>query len=231
MYILGIDTSSNMLTVALSDNNKILTEIHTDKQMGLLQNLAPAAESVLYENNIDVNDLGAVAVSLGPGSFTGLRIGIAYAKTMAYVLNIPIIGVPTMKALAKSCENSYADIICPMIFARVNEIYCSVFSGDLKEKYMDYTFMTVEELLDNPMFNDKKCIFLGTGAIKHRELIKEKVKNAIVCDENYNYVKGFCLNSLAYNLIIRNETDNVRTLVPLYIKKPTPVIRLERGNK
>lgn len=229
MYILGIDTSSSMLTVALSDGNKIISENHTGRQMGLLEYLAPTVESILYENSLEITDLGAVAISLGPGSFTGLRIGMAYAKTLAYTLNIPIVGVPTLKALAKSVSCGFADVICSLVYARVNEVYCAAFSGDLKEKFIDYTFMTVEELLDNPVFRDKKTVFIGNGAIKHKDLICEKVKCAVVSDVNGNYVKGSALNSLAFETLENGKSDDPKTLVPMYIKKPTPVIRKEKG--
>lgn len=229
MYILGIDTSSSMLTVALSDGNKIISENHTDRQMGLLEHLAPTVEGILYENNIEITDLGAVAISLGPGSFTGLRIGMAYAKTLSYTLNIPIVGVPTLKAMAKSVSCGFADVICSLVFARVNEVYCAAFSGDLKETFIDYTFMTIEELLDNPLFKDRNTVFVGSGAIKHKDLICEKVKGTAVSDENGNYVKGSALNSLAFEKIEKGQSDDVKTLVPMYIKKPTPVIRKEKG--
>ena len=218
-----------MLTVALSNDNKIITEIHSDRQMGLLEHLTPEVDNILYENKLSVNDLGGIAVSLGPGSFTGLRIGMSFAKTLAYSLNIPIVGIPTMKAMAKCAENSFADYICPLIFARVNEVYLSLFTGDLKEKKIDYTFMTVEELLENPIFINNKVTFLGTGAIKHKELIKEKCPKAFILDENYNFPRGCAINSLAYEKFKNEEFDNVASLVPMYIKKPTPVIRKEKG--
>lgn len=229
MYILGIDTSSNILTVTLSDDDKILTEIHSDKKMGLLENLAPTVEEILYENSIENSDLGAVCVSLGPGSFTGLRIGIAFAKALAYSLNIPIIGVPTLKAMAKCVENPFVDYICPIIFARVNEVYCSIFSGDLKEKILDYTFMTIEELISLDYLKGKKVLFLGTGTDKFKDLI---LSNDFIISPSYcNFARGMALNVLAYEIIKNNDFDDVKSLVPMYIKKPTPVIRKENQVK
>ncbi len=229
MYILGIDTSSNMLIVSLSDDNRIITEYHSDKQMGLLQNLAPSVDNVLYENSLTSQDIGAVAVSLGPGSFTGLRIGVAFAKTLAYSLDIPIIGVPTLKAMAKGACGAFGDYICPLIFARVDEVYCAAFTGDMKDRVIDYSFMTIDEILGNPIFKDKKVIFLGTGAQKHRDLIKEKLPLCIVLDENYNFAKGFAINEIGFEELQKGNRDNVKTLTPMYIKKPTPVIRKEKG--
>lgn len=230
MYILGIDTSSNILTVTLSDDDKILTEIHSDKKMGLLEKLAPTVEDILYENSIENTDLGAVCVSLGPGSFTGLRIGMAFAKTLSYSLNIPIIGVPTLKAMAKTVENPFVDYICPIIFARVNEVYCAAFTGDLKEQVLDYTFMTIEELLALEVLKDKKVMFLGTGAEKFQELIKEN-KDYIISPSYCNFGRGMALNSLAFERIKNNDFDDAKTILPMYIKKPTPVVRKENQNK
>ena len=229
MYILGIDTSSNMLVVSLSEDFKIISEYHSDKQMGLLQNLAPCVDNVLYENDLTPKDLGAVAISQGPGSFTGLRIGMAFAKTLAYSLNIPIVGVPTLKAMAKGASVGFADIICPLIFARVDEVYCAAFTGDVKEQVIDYTFMTISELLENPIFKDKKVCFLGTGAIRHKELIKDKILNSLILNENYSFAKGFAINEIAFEELSAGTLGDVKTLLPMYIKKPTPVIRKEKG--
>ena len=229
MYILGIDTSSNILTVTLTEDKKLISENHTDRQMGLLENLAPTVENILSESSLEPKELSAVAVSLGPGSFTGLRIGLAFGKALAYTLNIPIIGVPTMKAMACSAKSPFADLICPMIHARADEVYCAVFTGNMNEKVIDYTFMTVDELLSQDIFVNQKAVFMGTGAWKYKDMIEEKLKYYTVMDEMYNFPRGLCINSLAYDELARGKSDNIKTLAPMYIKKPTPVIRKEKG--
>ena len=230
MYILAIESSSNISVVSIGTEDSILCEYHFAHDMGLLRRLTSEIENLLSSCNLSVSDLNYIAVSLGPGSFTGLRIGIAAAKTLSYTLNIPIIGIPTLKAIARNVVSPLYDIVCPMIFARVDEVYIAAFSGDLKETYIDYTFMTIDEILQNPLFDNKKICFLGTGANKNKDLITAKLKDAYFVDTVNDFPRGASLINLALDKINSGEFDDAFKLTPMYIKKPTPVVRLEKVN-
>lgn len=231
MYILAIESSSDISSVSIGDEKNIVCEYHFKHNMGLLRRLTVEIENMVNDSGLSVSDLGAIAVSLGPGSFTGLRIGITGAKMLSYALNIPIVGIPTLKAMAKNIAVFDQNmLICPMIFARVNEVYFAAFSSDSDGRLLqilDYQFDEIEKILEYPEFTDKKICFLGSGVERNRDIISAVLgSRAVFCDSMNNFPRGLSIISLAFDRLAAGDRDDPKSLVPMYIKKPTPVIRL-----
>jgi len=229
MYILAIESSSDISSISIGKGNEIVCEYNFKHNLGLLKRLSCEIENMLSSSEIEIGNLGAIAVSLGPGSFTGLRIGITAAKALAYALDIPLIGVPTLDAIAENV--SYMDnLICPMIFARENEVYFTVFEKE--KRLLDYNFMNIEDILKLNELKDKKVHFLGTGARKNIEYIKSVLgKNAIFPKEFHDFPRGMSIISIANRKLNLGQISDPYHLVPMYIKKPTPVIRLHNKEK
>lgn len=166
--ILQLETSSTNTSVVLTKNGKILASKEQDSAGSSHEKyLHPFIEDVLQEANMSSRDLDAIAVGSGPGSFTGLRIGVAAAKGMCFALDIPLLSVPTMELLARKVTSGIDKIIA-IVDARRMEVYTTVFSSD-------YTVITPThaKILDEDAYEtiaNEKLVFIGSGAKKLQKL-------------------------------------------------------------
>ncbi|MBR4748937.1 MAG: tRNA (adenosine(37)-N6)-threonylcarbamoyltransferase complex dimerization subunit type 1 TsaB [Abditibacteriota bacterium] len=228
MIVLGIESSAGISSVCLSDGPEVLAEYHFAHNMGLLRRLTPGIEELVHGSGLEMGDIGGVGVSLGPGSFTGLRIGITCAKTLAFAMGIPVAGVPTLKALAKNV--GYArpgTLVCSMIYARADEVYWCLFDSGLREQE-DYRIEAIGGLLPRLAERPEEVVFVGSGCRKHREQIEAALgARAGFADKVCDFVRGMSVNALALERLEAGDSDDPALLVPMYIKKPTPVLRKE----
>ncbi len=168
MKLLAIDTSGPAAGAAVSSNGRIVCRAqiedrhtHSEKIMGLIQ-------FVLEKSDLTQGELNAIAVSAGPGSFTGLRIGLCTAKAMAQALEIPLIGVNTLDAL---CYAAYGkDIRCGVMDARRGEVYCAAYCGD--ELVVEHGVRPLHVLLDQLRAMDADVLFCGDGVRAYHEQIE-----------------------------------------------------------
>jgi tRNA threonylcarbamoyladenosine biosynthesis protein TsaB len=128
MLLLAIDTTTNVCSVALGERDKLWAEIVLNTKKTHSQRLMPALQTLLRDTGVDKKQLAGIAVALGPGSFTGIRIGIATAQGLAQGLEIPLIGVITLDALSESC-GFFPGLICPLLDARRGEVYTGLYRG------------------------------------------------------------------------------------------------------
>jgi tRNA threonylcarbamoyladenosine biosynthesis protein TsaB len=222
--ILNIETATNVCSVALANDGKILTfkESLKDKSHSTL--LSVFIEEILKENKIQVSHLDAVAVSKGPGSYTGLRIGVSTAKGLCYGGNIPLISLNTLKIMAfgiinnqKLDKTKFAAknniLLCPMIDARRLEVFTAIYD------YLNHTIEDTQAKIINPSSYDKylnnnNLIFFGTGANKCFKILKNK--NALFI-EDFN-------TSARYMIMLSEEAykkkifENVAYFEPYYLK-------------
>lgn len=168
--ILNIDTALEGALVCLARNGKVLQFESSNEQKEHAAWLHPAIEKLIKQEGCTLCDLQAVAVSIGPGSYTGLRVGLSAAKGFCYALDIPLITVGTLEILAASVQHAAADLICPLIDARRMEVYAAVYANDLKERIPPYSLV-----LDNNSFSEllteHPVLFCGSGSKKLQDLI------------------------------------------------------------
>lgn len=168
--ILQIETSSTNTSVALTKNAKLLAYKEQNSAGYSHEKLLhPFIQEVLKQASVIVNELDAVAVGTGPGSFTGLRIGVATAKGLSYSLDIPLIAIPTMETLARQAKGNY-DYIVSVVDARRMEVYSSVYNTDFE--VITETEAKVIDLDSYKTIADSKLIFIGSGASKIQEHLK-----------------------------------------------------------
>lgn len=129
MYILAIETTGAYASVALTDGTKVLARVQGDDRYSHLQNLMPQVQQVMAESGSQLGDMTAIAVSAGPGSFTGIRIGVSSARALAQVLGIPCVPVSSLEALAMRAAGYAEDgrLICPMLDARRSQVYAGAY--------------------------------------------------------------------------------------------------------
>ena len=171
--ILSIETAISVCSVALHDKQGRLVAIAELFQENIhAQKLMPLIEALLQQSGVGRDELCAVAVSSGPGSYTGLRIGVSTAKGLAYALGIPLIGVDTLDALARRAIPFIEadDLVVPMIDARRMEVYCKVLSGEMEE-VLPLAPLIIDEYSFENYLSSSKLFFLGDANEKVREVI------------------------------------------------------------
>lgn len=215
MLILGIDTSTNVGSVAIySDVKGTLGEISININKTHSENIMVMIDYLFQLTGTTINDIDKIAVSIGPGSFTGIRIGVAVAKGLASATNCKIVGVNELDIIAGNSSNNDC-CICPIIDARKERGYFSTFKyeNNTLNQVGDYEVGELKEFLEK--MKDTKTLYLGDGALKYRSLISEITK-----DNGLFAEKSLCLPraSVLCELSVDRE-DNLYTMEPIYLSK------------
>lgn len=219
MLVLAIDTSTKIGTAALySDEVGTVAEIVLNCGNNHSENIMPAIDRLFEISKIPTSKVDKIAVSIGPGSFTGIRIGVAVAKGLAYSLKKPIVGINELDLIGNLAGgNLEGRKIISMIDARKERVYYAVYSTfnnnlTLESEYLDGE---VREIVER--YKEDKTLFLGDGAINYKEIIQELAgENAIFLSRALSIPRASVLAELA---IARNREDNLITLEPFYISK------------
>lgn len=211
--ILCIETSSTNCSVAVYKNNTLISlKEDNDKGYSHAENLHVFIEAVLQDAEIKKMDLDAIAVSKGPGSYTGLRIGVSTAKGLCYALDIPLISINTLESLAQQTSNEEGYII-PMLDARRMEVYTMILNN--KHQILEKTSAKILDENSYSKYLEKgKCYFLGNGSNKFSEIIDHP--NAIFIDDKIPSAKEIGL--LAINSFSNSTFEDVAYFEPFYLK-------------
>ena len=212
VYILNIETATKNCSVSIgADGKTIALKELSEEQFNHAEKLHVFIQDVLNEVGISLNDLNAISVSKGPGSYTGLRIGVSSAKGLCYALNIPLIAIDTLEILAHQL-NIEKGCIVPMIDARRMEVFTQVFSHDKKALNDPCALIVEENSFDT--FNDDIHL-IGDGAFKCKELLKT---------EKFHYYDEFVYPSanemslLSFQKYTENKIEDVAYFEPYYLK-------------
>lgn len=223
MNMLAIDTSSLVATVAVMNEEKLLGEYTINSPMTHSQKLMPIIEQLLSTLDLSMEDIDLIAVSRGPGSFTGVRIGIATVKGLAHARNIPIIGVSSLEGLAYNITYG-EELICPIMDARRNQVYTGVY------KWVDYELeeivkeapLGIDELMDELRKREEKVIFLGDGLSRYKEeIINNLGDKALFAPGFVNMQRASSIAQLALDKIAREdlEPESYHSIIPVYLRK------------
>ena len=206
MLTLAISTSSKICSVALLEDDKPIKELNIDNLKTHSENLVPLIDELLKTVNKKISEINLIACDVGPGSFTGIRIGISTAKAIAEVNQIPVVSCTSLEALS---YNVNADTICSLIDARNNQVYCGIFDKN-HNLIKDYMADDINEILKN-LPNHEIC-FVGDGAVLHQELLK-----GTFAQENNIHAQniGIC----GFNKFKEGKTETADSIVPMYLRK------------
>lgn len=174
MKLLAIDTSTDYLSLAVTDGAKALGRFHERSPMRHSSLLVPMIDRLLKDVKVRLKDIDCFCVSIGPGSFTGLRIGVTTIKGFAYVLKRPIVAVPTLDVIADNVKN-FRGIICPVLDARKNKVYACLYSsdGNAVRRISGYLLVPVNDLLKKTAGYDS-IAFIGDAVTKLPENFSKK---------------------------------------------------------
>lgn len=231
MIVLSIDSSSKVATVALLKDDILMAEyvLNDKREHSVL--LMTMIENILKESNLTIDDIDAYVVSKGPGSFTGLRIGMATIKGMSFGSNKPYISLSSLDSLAYSVS-SFNGIICPIMDALRTNVYTGLYkseNGSL-ETIMDPTPMELEDLISLLKEKNEPVIFTGDGLAKHKEFINENFPNANFAPNHLSIVRASSLGELGMQKLKSGICDDSNSS-PVYLKKPQAERELERRMK
>lgn len=218
MKILSLDSTSVTASVAITENGKTLAENFINNGLTHSQTLMPLVEKTLKDADVSVKDIDLFAVTNGPGSFTGVRIGIASVKGMADALNKPCFAVSTLEAIAEPLKNEDC-IACAVMDARCNQVYTAIFDGG-KRLYEDKAVL-IDELGEELKQYNKKVVFIGDGAKICYEKLNENLSNTQIADDNIRYIHASSIGRLTEEKLINGEnTTKSANLVPFYLRLP-----------
>lgn len=174
-FILSIETATSVCSVALHQQGELVGKIDLFQENVHGQKLMPLIDALFRQVDIRLEELDAVAVSQGPGSYTGLRIGVSTAKGLAFARDIPLIGVDTLDALGRRAKSfvEHGDFVVPMIDARRMEVYGKVLDGDLRD-LVGLAPIIIDESSFHPYLMAGKVFFLGDSNVKVKEVIQHE---------------------------------------------------------
>ena len=219
MKILGIEASSLVASVAILEGDVITAGDTVNYKKTHSQTLMPMLEDIAAMTELDLSTLDAIAVSSGPGSFTGLRIGSATAKGLGLALDKPLIEVPTLDATAWQlgfCEH----LICVMMDARRDQVYTGLYynRGQL-ETVRENDALAIADLLEIVKARDEKTVFLGDGVPVHREAVKAALgENALFAPAGLNRQRAAAVAGLGAEYFVRGKTVTAGEHVPVYLR-------------
>ena len=213
MKILSVDTSSSNCAVALLEDDNLIDENSLNNGKTHSENLMPLIAELLERNNIELKRIGLITVSVGPGSFTGIRIGIASVKAMAEVHNIKIAGVTSLETLAK-IDNSERNKIC-LLDARNNQVYFGVFDKNYN-LLEDYKADDINSLIEI-MKKYENSVAIGDGAVLHKELLENNINGILVLKECLQTAEN--TGKIGYKKFLEGKLENADTIMPFYLRK------------
>lgn len=228
MKILSVDSSSVSASVSITENGITLAESFINNGLTHSQTLMPMVEKTLKDSGVSIKDIDLFAITNGPGSFTGVRIGIASVKGMADALNKKCVAVSTLEAIAEPLKDKDY-IACAVMDARCNQVYTAIFENG--KRLCEDKAVLIDELgVELKSFN-KPIIFIGDGSVLCYEKLKDIVTNISVADENIRYIHASSIGRLAEDKIENGEEpiDSAK-LVPYYLRLPQAERELNNKN-
>lgn len=221
MKILAVDTSSTVAAVAVMENSRLLAEYSLNHKKTHSQKLMPMIREILQSLELTPQDMDVFAASSGPGSFTGLRIGITTIKSIAYAAGKPVVSVPTLDGLAYNIPMTEG-LVCPIMDARNNQVYTALYKWDDNRhiKITEYMGVPVSQLVDIVKGKNQKTIFLGDAVEIHHDYLQTELKDKCgFAPGNQLLAKASSVAQAALLLAVEGKLENCFDMVPFYLRK------------
>ncbi|MDI6688117.1 MAG: tRNA (adenosine(37)-N6)-threonylcarbamoyltransferase complex dimerization subunit type 1 TsaB [Desulfobacterales bacterium] len=222
MKILAVDTAVKSCSVAIIDKECVLAEVTLGIEQTHSKHLMEMINTTVKLSGVIISELDGFAVTRGPGSFTGLRIGISSIKGLAAATNKPLVGVSSLDALAMQCFFSQY-LVCPLLDACRGEVYFSHyrFNGGILKKEIDEQVMPPGEAVCDI---NEECIFVGDGAFVYQKAIRDKLGGlAHFALPHQSTIRASTIANISMDRFENNDTDDISGFVPFYIRKSSYV--------
>jgi len=211
--ILNIDTALDVASVCLAKNEEVIELSFNENQKDHAAWLHHAITELMQKARYELKDLKAVAVSIGPGSYTGLRVGLAAAKGFCYALNIPLITVDTLRTMAFAVKDEATELICPLIDARRMEVFTATYNKNTEEKVPPHSMIIDENSFAGPLLSEK-ILFCGNAIKKLQPLLTSS--NAAFCNK---IADASHLAKLSLPLFNTGQFADLAYTEPFYLKE------------
>ncbi len=217
IHILCIETATTMCSVCITENDKVIACKELNNGFSHAENLHVFIEDVLKEANLTVKQISAVAVSKGPGSYTGLRIGVSSAKGLCYALQIPLLSIDTLQSMAYAAAQTKQDdiLFCPMLDARRMEVYCAVYDNNLETIIPVKALVLDEKSVEVFNLNNPVCFF-GDGMTKAKALLQSKGHTLFIEDI---FPSSVSMAAIAFKKFTAKQFEDVAYFEPFYLKE------------
>jgi tRNA threonylcarbamoyladenosine biosynthesis protein TsaB len=220
VLIAGIDTATVQVSVAVGGHEGVLASTQSCRARQHAEVLTPAIEFTCRQARIELSEISVVAVDLGPGLFTGLRVGVAAAKAMAHALNVPMIGVSSLDLLAFPVRFT-SRLIVAAVDARRGELFYAFYRqvpGGI-QRLSDHLVGSPDDLASELLAASEESLLVGDGAIRYREVF-EGLKKTEIVEEGLAYPSASSLVMLAHARALREDWVKPWDLQPLYLRRP-----------
>ena len=228
MIVIGIDTSTPQTSVAIGTENEILAKASV-AGAARQESVTPLLQELLRRSDLTLSQIGGVAVGIGPGLFTGLRVGVATAKTIAQVANVPVVGITSLDALAYATRYS-PRCIAAVIDARHKEVFSAIYravpGGIMRER--DYEVHAPDRLAAELQAMSGEVLAVGNGAMLYRHVLEEIGSRIEFASSIAAHPEAAALVELAVPRLLREEHDRLFDVVPLYLRKSDAEIAWDR---
>ena len=227
MLILGIETSTKTGSVAIVSNDGVIAQYSLNIEVTHSERLMSTVDRVLKDTGLAIADFGGFAVAIGPGSFTGLRIGLSTVKGLAFATGKPVAAVPTLQALAWNLPYA-AYPVCPMLDARKNEVYAAlyIFDGTVLEQVMPEMTIPIRGLAEKM---SRKTLFTGEAAHLYRQEIEQHFGNtALFAPLSAALPSAATVAEVGLDMIKNGKQTDPDSLTPLYIRRPEAEVAWEK---
>lgn len=226
MNILGIDTATMAGSIAVITEQQLIAEITVNTKTTHTERLLPLIDQTLRAASLTIQQIDGIAVASGPGSFTGLRIGVTTAKSLAYSIQKPLVGVPALDALAS--QFLYTGVlICPLLDARKQEVYTALYRniGDWVQRISEYSVIAPKNLLKAL---HEPTLFLGDGVLAYRSQICEVLGDrALFANPALMLPRASLIAKLGLDRFLSGASDDSFALTPFYLRKSDAEIHWE----
>lgn len=220
MLILGIESATTQVGCAIGGHEGVLAQAHSSRGRRHAESLVPSIDFIRRQARIDLSEISVVAVDLGPGLFTGLRVGIAAAKALAHALRVPMIGVASLDLLAFPVRFTPRRIVA-VIDARRGELFSAFYRqvpGGV-QRLSGYRISTPADLANELMAGREACLLVGDGALRYRDEF-EHLAGVEIGDQGLAYPSASSLVQLAHAQALREDFVKPWELQPLYLRRP-----------
>lgn len=219
MKILSLDSSTECATAAITDHDKLLGEIiiNYKKQHSVI--MMPMIDSLLKNCGLSISDIDGFAVSSGPGSFTGLRIGMSTIKGLVQATEKPFVAINSLDGLACNLFNTEG-IICPIIDALRGNVYTSFYKFEENRlvSLSELQLLSMEDVISRCKEFDERVTFIGDGTVKFKETILSSLPKVSFAPSHLNVSKASSIGYLGNIRLMNNDSDNVLSTAPIYLR-------------
>jgi tRNA threonylcarbamoyladenosine biosynthesis protein TsaB len=233
VIILSIDSSTPVAGIAVSDGKKLLGEVMINTQNTHSEKLMPMVAQLLHDLQMSIQQIDAVAITCGPGSFTGLRIGMATAKGIVQGGNKKLIAIPTLDTLAQNL-NHYPGIICPIMNAQKKQVYTAIYKSTETgmERLSDYQAIEAETLAEQLLTLGETVWFTGDGVDAFADVFRAKLgAQCRLADGNTVLPQAGALAMLAAERAEQEQFDDLYQAELIYIRKSEAEVQWEARNQ